>query len=234
MKKLVFGLIATVMFSTISFSQDFDAAGLAHNSALKNILSNYDKTLTKENVVSKTMEQLKKSMTDEEFKDVFVFKSYTDPYSMLQELKSNGRISEGLYSLVFKDISEFQNTYSTSDVNNIVERKRDENRNLSATDEKIYLSYLSVAKHSSEFWDPNMENGIKYLFFNDEVFIPSTADKGPHSILNYNIRLNSDTEKINWRKVFICDMIGDICSGFNPLVGAGASAISAVNQSDLP
>ena len=230
MKKLVFGLIATVMLSVSSFGQDFDKQGLAHNEALKNILMSYDNTLTKSNVFNKTMEQLKKQMSAEEFNKMFVFKNYSDPTEMLNELYANKTISSELFSLVSEDILVLQNTTNSKEVEDFVTIKLNEERKLSESDEKIYLSYLSVAKHSSNFWDPNEENGIKYVFFKDEVFILSKSGKGPDSVLEYK----NNSKKINWHKVFICDMIADLCSGFNALVAAGASAISAVNQSNMP
>ena len=99
---------------------------------------------------------------------------------------------------------------------------------MSEGEEKIYLSYLSIAKHSSYFWDKNGENGTKYLPY-AEVVEMNTTSKGP----NENIIIKYEMVKISWYKVFLCDAIADLASGLNPAVALGASAISCVMQSDL-
>ena len=226
MKNLIFGLIATVFLGGYLYGQSFDEPGIKHNEGLKELLLSFDNTLSKDNVKQKTFDFLKDRMDSEDFENMYIFTDYSDPFKMLNELKINKNISTDLLSIIEKDLNQFNSTINYNDVEKIVNQKLKENRGLNENDEKIYLSFLSVAKHSSRFWDINGENGTKYLPYKETI---EMTPRGP----NGNIDVNYEIIKISWRKVFLCDVIADLASGFNPFIAIGASCISAVMQSDL-
>lgn len=226
MRKLFFYLIVTVLFSSVSFSQNFDEPGIKHNEGLKELLQSFDNSLTKSNVKEKTFDFLKKRMEREEFEKMYKFSDYTNPFNMLKELSLNKKISSELLAIVEKDLNLLQSTKGYLDVEKIVNQRLNEKRNLNENDEKTYLSFLSVAKHSSRFWDINGENGTKYLPYKETVEMTSRGPNGELSIKYESI-------KISWYKVFLCDAIADLASGLNPAVALGASAISCVMQSNL-
>lgn len=177
MKNLFFSLIATLFFSILSFSQNFDEPGIKHNEGLKELLQSFDNSLSKDNVKEKTFEFLKMKMEREEFDKMYKFSDYTNPFNMLKELSETKKISSELFIIVEKDLNQFQSTNSYLEVEKIVNQRLKEERNLNENDERTYLSFLSIAKHSSKFWDINGENGTKYLPYKESVEMTSRLTK---------------------------------------------------------
>ena len=211
MKKLLFGLIATVMFSVVGNAQkSFDEIGISHNVYAQFILENYTSDVNKENV-SEITNKILETNYNFDTKNLQIFSSFGDSNIMLNDLLKQKLISNDLFELCSNNLSKVISSNNYKEVWSFVEIARFQKNNLSVEDKVKYLEFLSVMKYSSYFWDPTGLNGIKFL------------NKGNQFILN------QQSSKVNMWKVFACDCIGGIVAG-GPIGYAGASCISMIMQ----
>jgi gamma-glutamylcyclotransferase (GGCT)/AIG2-like uncharacterized protein YtfP len=201
-------LFSFLLLSSLAFSQNFDDIGLKHNQLMKELIEHFGSDVTKDNVAELSSNYL---TNKEEYKSVSFtkFKDYSTPDVMLEELKDE--ISTESYNITKQDIESLEAMKDYNEVAEYVEERR-QSVELNEGDKSIYLSFLSVLKHSAYLWDENGENA------------------------GQNIGGNGINAKINWWKVAGCDAVGAIGGGIigggnGALVGACvASACSGINQ----
>lgn len=221
--------LALVMLASINVNaQDsFDKIGLEHNKILKEILLSFDSDVNKKNVFNLSLEKAKINKSVSKSEIIYEFSDYSDPFLMLEELKNKKLISMALYSAMKSDLYSTMKFDSARDIDSFVENKKQSSRLLPIKEVKVYEAFLSIMKHSSEFWDPKNNNGVKYIL-NPNLGDNSTfLEKGGPNVENFNINhkrsnLSELTKmmKIDWWKVMACDTI----AGFG---GPGASAIAS-------
>jgi hypothetical protein len=222
MKKLLFGLIATVMFGFVGNAQSFDTYGQEHNRMLENILPKLSKDVVASNVFEEVKNIIATNISATEANNLYKFSNYTSPYLMLDELISRKIISTELSTIVKTDLD---NTCASTDFKTIgvyVSKAITLSNRLSSSDKIKYSNFLSTLKHSSYFWDANGGNGT--------VLIPCFPTYNPSQYVKRGPAYNDEVSavKINWWKVLACDGVGALVG--NAPGAAGASACSAIGQ----
>ena len=194
MKKLLFGLIATVMFGFGANAQsDFDAVGLQHNKVLEVLLTKCGKNVNKTNVFDISKSLIIQNFPEYKNTQFIKFDSYSTPENLLEQISKKGLISTTLYNLVVTDLKTLKQLDSYSKVASFVENAKSSSalKNLSKEDSLSYMNYLSVLKHSSYFWDVEGKNGMSI-----GVLYPPTA-----------------VSKFSLFKMWFCDAAGAFAGG---------------------
>lgn len=165
---------------------------------------------------------------------------FTDPKLLLDKFNKKRKLDSNLYHLVINTINMLSNPLyeDYNNVKNYVDIEKNKDRGLSIASEKMYLDFLSVLKHSSEFWAYNGENGKKYFVPPTNSTYPENNKKGNgpfHNVDDYanvynviygNSRGSALVSPIT--RIALVDAIGGIFGG---LAGcAAASLIQAVSE----
>ena len=100
MKNLLFGLIATVLFSFTGNAQsDFDSFGLKHNKVLEVILMKCDKNINKTNVFDISKSIVLENFPEYKNTQFIQFDDYSSPEILLSQVSKKGLINPILYNL---------------------------------------------------------------------------------------------------------------------------------------
>ncbi len=174
MKKLLFGLIATVIFGGLSFSQDFGPVGNEHNRLLKIIYQNLDASYTRDNAIQKAIAVLQKQNTS--LRSVYVFSNYSTPEIMVNELLLKGKISKDLFSKVILDLKNLILINNYKELVTYIDTAVLNSKTLPYIDLPKYLDFLSAAKASAYLWEPTAGNG-PVIFIPGPVLTTHVASK---------------------------------------------------------
>ncbi len=145
------------------YSDEFNAAGIAHNESLQYLLENLPSTTNVDNFQENTLAVISDQYTKEQLAQLYWFQDYGSPVSMLEEMSTNGLINNQLYQLaveVFDALDQFEEGDS---MDAFIEERLASVPRLSPEDHEKYMNFLSVLKHSYHFWDPNGLNGASFF-----------------------------------------------------------------------
>jgi len=143
----------------ISESKSFNRKGIQHNRDLKYLLDHLPTNTNIQNIRIYTEQILKEKYQQDNLGDLYIFKDYSNPNRMLDELFEKKWISKDLYDLAkndFRDLNNFEN-YDYS-IDNFINSRIKNAQILEVEDTENYYNFLSVLKHSFHFWNPNSKN----------------------------------------------------------------------------
>ena len=156
MKKLFLGLIATVMFCVMGFSQSY---GKLHNDAIHDLLNT--KTFDDNQTITERKEELINLFVNKygnENKETIIKSfNFKTPHEAIESVKN--KISSNLYNTILQDIDYLTNN-SVLDAEPYFENRYKEVK-LDEKELDYYVKCSTIYTSSVELW--SSEEGVKYI-----------------------------------------------------------------------
>ncbi|CAM1345284.1 hypothetical protein [Tenacibaculum amylolyticum] len=154
-------------------SEWFNKTGILHNKNLENLLNSFPKNVNPDNIRKHTAEFLQEKYNRRDVGDMYIFSKYQNASEMLDELFYKNWTEKQVYTIVKKDIEDFKaiEKYDYS-LNTFLKTRLENVSKLTKAQQQAYYNFLSVVKHSFNFWSSRLNNNssrkqiFDYKFFN--------------------------------------------------------------------